>query len=366
MGRCVLNTKSENKSTTVHVSNDGGSRSQVQTLVLMAVTILGIYLCYRMASPFLPAITWALALSVLFSPLQRWLESKRMHPGLAAGISVSVAILIVAVPATFVVKQLVQQAVSGAELVNAKVESGELQRAIEAQPRIASFAKLIERHIDLPGTVKTFSGWLTTAAGPIVTGSVVQIIGFCITFYMLFFFLRDRRTALQSLRSLSPLPAAEMDRLFSRVADTIYATIYGTVAVAALQGFLGGLMFWWLGLPLPLLWGAVMALLALVPVLGIFVVWIPAAIFLALEGNFGKAITLSLWCGIVVGNVDNLLRPVLVGNRLKFHTILVFMSLVGGLLVFGSAGIIIGPVTLTVVTVLLEFWRSSREDLREY
>jgi predicted PurR-regulated permease PerM len=310
-----------------------------------------------MALPFLPAITWALALAILFSPFQRWLESKRIHPGLAAGISVLVAILIVAVPATFVVKHLVQQAANGAKIINAKVESGEWQRAIEAQPRIASLVDLIERHIDLPGTVKTFSGWLTTVAGPIVTGSVVQIIGFCITFYLLFFFLRDRRAALHSLRSLSPLPEAEMDLLFSRVADTIYATIYGTVAVAALQGFLGGLMFWWLGLPLPLLWGVVMALLALVPVLGVFVVWIPAAIFLALEGSVEKALILSLWGAIVVGSVDNLLRPILVGNRLKFHTIIIFMSLVGGLLVFGSSGLILGPVTLTVVTVLLEFWR---------
>jgi predicted PurR-regulated permease PerM len=359
MEKCVLNTKGENKSTDVHVSNGWGSRRHVQPFVLMAATILGVYLCFQMALPFLPAVTWALTLAVLFTPFQRRLEARRMCPGLAAAISVAIAILVVAAPATFIGKQLVQQAASGAELINAKVASGEWQRAIEAQPRLASLVDLIERYIDLPGTVKTFSDWLSTFAGPIVTGSVIQLIGFCITFYMLFFFLRDRKAALQALRSLSPIPVAETDLLFSRVSDTIYATVYGTLAVSILQGFLGGLMFWWLGLTLPLLWGVVMAFLALVPALGVFVVWIPAAVFLALEGSLGKAVILSLWGGIVVGSVDNLLRPILMGKRLKFHTILVFMSLVGGLLVFGASGIILGPVTLTVATVLLESWRDK-------
>ena len=150
---------------------------------------------------------------------------------------------------------------------------------------------------------------------------------------------------------------AETDRLCGRVGDTIYATIYGTLAVSAVQGLLGGLMFWWLGLPAPLFWGVVMALLAVVPVLGAFVVWIPAALFLAMEGSWGKAIILAVWGGVVVGSIDNLLRPVLVGKRLQLHTVFVFISVVGGLLVFGASGLILGPVVLTITTVLLENWR---------
>ncbi len=351
------NNKSERKSTAIPVAKDHGARTHIQMLVLMAATILGIYLCYRMAVPFLPAITWALTLAVLFSPVQRRLESKRIPPGLSALISISLAILIVAVPAAFMGQRLVQQAAKSAELIKVKVESGEWQRAIETQPNLAPIVNMIERHIDLPGTMKTLAGWLTNVTGEIIKGSVFQMIGVCMTFYLLFFFLRDRRLALQSLRSLSPLPTADTDRLFNRVADTIYAMIYGTLVVSVLQGFLGGLMFWWLGLSAPLFWGLMMALLALVPVLGVFVIWIPAAIFLALEGSWDKALILSLWGGIVVGGIDNLLRPILVGNRLKLHTILTFMSVIGGLFLFGSAGIILGPVTLTVIKVLLEFWR---------
>src|SRR4029077_11006468 len=129
-------------------------------------------------------------------------------------------------------------------------------------------------------------------------------------------FLRDRRLALETLRTLSPLSQVEMDRLFTQLADTFYATIYGIVVVAGVQGTWGGLMFWWLGLPTPLLWGLVMALLAVVPVLGAFIVWLPASIFLALDGSWEKAVILALWGGLVVSTIDNLLYPMLVGNRL--------------------------------------------------
>ena len=141
-----------------------------------------------------------------------------------------------------------------------------------------------------------------------------------------------------------------------RVGDTIHATVYGTFAIAAVQGLLGGLMFWWLELPAPLLWGLMMSLLAIVPMLGASVIWAPAALFLALEGNVGSALMLAVWGILVVSTIDNLLRPIFVGNRLKLHTILAFMSVVGGLVLFGPAGLILGPVILTVTMLLLEIW----------
>lgn len=346
-------------------AQDWASRSHVQTVVLATATVLGIYLCYRLAVPFLPALAWAVALAVLFAPLQRRLESRLKRPALAAIISVLIIGVIVVVPVTFLGQRLVMQAAQGAELVEAKVKSGEWRRALDAQPQFAPIADVIEQQIDLPGTLKTFATWLSTAAGSIVKGSVFQLIGFCLTFYLLFFFLRDSRAILQSLRSLSPLSDTEMDRLFGRIGDTIHATVYGTLAVAAMQGFLGGLMFWWLGLSAPLLWGVVIALLAVVPLLGAFIVWLPAAIYLALEGNWGHALILTAWGMFVVGTIDNLLRPILVGNRLKLHTVLAFMSVVGGLMLFGPAGSILGPVTLTTTLVLLEIWRSRMGSAAE-
>ncbi len=335
---------------------DWASASHMRTLVLMAATVIGAYFCYAMAAPFMPAITGAFALAVLFAPMQTWLEAKVKSANFAAAIAVLTIALIVVVPASFVAQRLVREAASGAQLIDAKVESGEWRRNLAAQPTLAPIAAKIESELDLPGAIKSFNTWLTGAAGALVRGSLIQVIGLAMTFYLLFFFLRDRRTALRAVRALLPMQQREVSALFQRVGDTIYATIYGTLAVAGVQGMLGGFMLWCLGVQAALLWGMVMAILAVVPVLGAFIVWIPAALFLALEGSWGKALILTLWGVFVVGTIDNLLRPMLVGTRLKLHTVLVFLSVIGGLAVFGASGLVLGPVILTITILLLEIW----------
>jgi predicted PurR-regulated permease PerM len=178
-----------------------------------------------------------------------------------------------------------------------------------------------------------------------------------ITVFALFYFIRDGDDVRRLIRSLLPFGNRDADRFLTRISDTVYATTWGTVVVAAVQGALGGLMFWWLGLPAPLLWGTVMALLAIVPVLGAFVVWVPAAIVLALDGSWGKAIILAVWGGVVVALIDNLLYPVLVGNRMRLHTLAVFIAIVGGLSLFGAYGLVLGPAALAAAVELRRIWR---------
>lgn len=334
------------------------SRENTRALVLLALTALGLYLCYRLTVPFLPALTWAVTIAVLVVPVHRWIETKISRPGVAAGLSVLIVAVIVVVPASFVAERMIAEAAKGAEAVRGHVESGGWRRLLESNPSLAPLGQWIEQKVDLSGTLGSAAGLLTDKGASLVRGSVRQLVGLLLTFYLLFYFLRDRAAGLESLRAVLPLTGAEARRLFQRVADTIYATIYGTVAVAAIQGVLGGLMFWWLGLPAPLLWGLVMGLLAIIPVLGAFIVWIPAAIFLALAGSWVKAIVLIVWGGVVVAGIDNLLYPILVGNRLKMHTVLAFISVVGGLFVFGASGLILGPVVLTITLLLLEIWRA--------
>jgi predicted PurR-regulated permease PerM len=336
--------------------DDWGSRSHTHTLLLMAVTIVGIYFCYQLAAPFFPAFAWALALAVLFAPLHRWLESKVKHPNLVAMICVLVAALIVVVPAIFVADQMIGEASRGAETIKKMVDTGEWRRSLDAHPLISPVVSWIDHQFDLPEIVNTATSWLTNTAASFVNRSMLHLIGIVLTFYIFFYFLRDRSVLLESIRSLSPLSEEDMNRMFDGVKDTVHATLYGTFAVAVVQGTLGGLMFWWLGLPAPLLWGMVMAILAVVPVLGAFIIWIPAAIFLFLQGSEGKALLLTLWGAIVVGGIDNLLYPILVGTQLKMHTVLAFISLVGGLIVFGTSGLILGPVLFTVTKILLETW----------
>ncbi|MFA7329474.1 MAG: AI-2E family transporter [Candidatus Delongbacteria bacterium] len=344
------------------IVDDRRLSGSVQTPVLIAATILGLWICWQLTLPFLSVLVWALTLAVLFAPLQLWLEARLGRPGLAAALCVLVVALLVALPVVFVGQRLIQESILGAELVRGKVESGEWLRALEARPRLAPVAQWVRQSIDLPGTIQAFVGWMSAAAGSVLRGSAIQLAAVGLTFYLFYYLLRDRVAALQVLRSASPLSRVDMDRLLERLGDTISATVYGTLAVALIQGLLGGLMFWWLGLPAPLFWGVVMALLSVIPVLGAFIIWVPAALFLLLAGQWGRALILALWGGIVVGGVDNLLRPMLVGRRLHQHTLVAFISVVGGLLLFGASGLILGPLTFTLTAVLLESWRKPPED----
>ncbi|MFN0194750.1 MAG: AI-2E family transporter [Aestuariivirga sp.] len=150
------------------------------------------------------------------------------------------------------------------------------------------------------------------------------------------------------------MSATETAYVLRRFVDTVHATVFGKLVVAAVQGTLGGLMFWWLGLPLPILWGAVMGMLAIVPVLGAFVIWVPAAVYLALEGEWGKALILAAWGGGVVASIDNILYPMLVGNRLKLHTVPAFIGAIGGIVIFGASGLILGPAIISVTLALIK------------
>jgi predicted PurR-regulated permease PerM len=330
-------------------------------LALTALMLIGLYLCCRLALPFLPALSWALALAIVLSPLQRRLESKLKRPNLATAISLAVTAVIVVLPVIFIASRLITEISKGAELIQARAAAGTLTRFLHDYPQLAPLEGWIEQQqIDLSETVGTLGTWLTTTATSFLRGSVMQLTGLLLTFYLLFYFLRDRHLALDSLRSLAPLSSTETDCLFDRVTTTIHATVYGTLVVAMIQGTLGGLMFWLLGLPAPLLWGLVMGLLAIIPLLGAFVIWVPAALWLASQGMWGKALALTAWGAIVVGGIDNLIYPILVGNRLHQHTIIAFISLVGGLIFFGSSGIILGPLSVTLTLLLLEIWHDRK------
>ena len=331
---------------------------RVRALALAAATIAGIVVCVLLTAPFLGALAWALALAILFAPLHARIETRLKHPNVGAMVSVVTLALIVAVPATFVAERLIEEAATSAAFIQTKVASGAVQRVLDAHPSIAPIGKWIEQQIDLPAMMASLAAWLSNVGASFVRGSVVQVLEVVLTFYLLFYFLRDRQAAQRLIHDLLPLTRVETDRLFGRVVDTVQATIYGTVAVAAVQGTLGGLMFWFLGLPTPLLWGLVMGLLSVVPVLGAFVVWIPAAILLALDGSWGKAVVLAVWGAVVVGGIDNVLRPMLVGNRLRLHTVPAFISMIGGLVLFGASGFILGPLAVTVTMLLVEIWAS--------
>ena len=333
------------------------SRERALVVVLVVATALAFYVCYKLARPFLPALAWALALAVVAHPAHEWVARRVKSANLAAGLAVVVVALLLIAPAVFVARQLAREAVEGAQTIQAGIEGGEWRSHVEGDARLAPVLTWVEGQIDLKGEIERLASGITARVSSFVAGSIRALAELLVTLFALFFFFRDRREITAALRSLVPLSDAETDEVFARVGDTIHATVYGTVLVSIVQGVLGGLMFWVLGLPAPLLWGVVMALLAIVPVLGAFVVWLPAAIYLALAGSWGKALILVAWGTLVVSLIDNLLYPALVGKRLRLHTLPVFIAIVGGIMLFGAAGLILGPVALAVTVALVDVWR---------
>lgn len=333
------------------------TRDHALIVVLVAATALLLFFCWQLVHPFMTPIAWALALAVVARPLHGWIARRVKQPGIAAGAAVFLIAVALVALASFVGHSILKEAAAGAQTIQAGLETGQWRAQLAANPRLVGALTALEQQANLTGQLHGVAGEIGKRVSQLVTGSAWVIVQLMLTLFVLFYFFRDQRMALGALRSFVPLSERETDEVFTRVADTIHATIFGTLVVASVQGALGGLMFWWLGLPAPILWGVVMALLAIVPVLGAFVVWMPAAIFLAASGQWGKAAILTVWGGVIVALIDNLLYPILVGKRLRLHTVPVFFAIVGGLAIFGAAGVILGPVILALTDAILEIWR---------
>lgn len=309
-------------------TQDWFTHRRVLALVLIAGTVVTFFLCYLLVVPFLPSFAWALALAVMARPVHNLVVRFVKHCDLAAVTKLQ-----------------------GGTILNFE------ERVLRDFPQFTWAVEWFRENVDLRDHGQRI---VQAAAGDVIwaiRGPIEASIQLMVTFFMLFFFFRDRQRVLEGVRSFLPLTAMEADVAFRRIRDTVHATIYGTVVVGLVQGILGGLAFWWLALPSPVLWGVIMALLGIIPILGAFLIWIPAAIWLAVEGDWTRALILTAWGSVVIGLIDNILYPVLVGNRLRLHTLTAFIAVIGGLAVFGLSGVILGPVIVAVGLALVDTWR---------
>jgi len=159
-----------------------------------------------------------------------------------------------------------------------------------------------------------------------------------------------------------PLRREQSEAIILRTQQVVSASVYGVVTIAVIQGILGGLMFWILGIPSPLLWAVLMAFVCMIPVAGSFLVWLPLSIYLMIGGHWAKAVVLIVWGALVISTIDNFLRPKLVGGQTKLHELFVFFSVLGGISVFGLLGIVLGPVVLAITLGLLQTFQKQQED----
>ncbi|MBA4018238.1 MAG: AI-2E family transporter [Pirellula sp.] len=338
--------------------NADGWFSRERSLALALIGLLGIcfYICYLMALPFLSAIAWAGALALVVYPLHSRLETRWQRPNVAAAATVAIVATAIVGPVFLIVKSLIAQVTEGLAGLQAHADS-----IIERYPRLAPYWEKVNDG-KVPEEARETVNSLAGNVPGYLTGSIWIGAQLLITFFMLFYFLRDHRAIGRSIAGLLPLTRNEAHQTMRRAKDTIFATIYGSLSVALVQGILGGFMFWILDLPTPLFWGVVMSGLATIPMLGTFVVWMPAAVFLGLEGEWGRATILVVWGALAIGLVDNMLYPFLVGARLRLHPLPVFVAIVGGISLFGASGVVLGPVAMSVTEALLDVWRRRTAD----
>jgi len=335
-------------------------------LLLAAVSLAFAWVLH----PFYGAVLWATVIAVIFEPLyRRLLTPLGGRRGLAAALTVLIIIAIVILPLAMIATSLVQEA-SG--LVT-KIQSREydfgsyLQKIFDALPAWAT--SLIER-LNLQ-SLSTLKQWL--ASGLMKGGEVLApqalslgmnafefMIGFGIMLYLLFFLLRDGEALVGRIKEAIPLHDHRKSALFTRFADVVRATVKGGILVALAQGTLGGIAFWFLGIHAALLWAALMAFLSLLPAIGAGLVWMPVAIYFLATGAIWQGIGLVLYGVLVIGLVDNVLRPFLVGKESKLPDYVVLISTLGGIEVFGLNGFVIGPLIAAMFMVSWEIFSVSR------
>jgi predicted PurR-regulated permease PerM len=211
-------------------------------------------------------------------------------------------------------------------------------------------AYLLERLENISGAI---AGRTLGLLGGVV-GAIFQMFFTVFTMYYLF---RDGNRIFNGMLEVVPLNAAETRQIFDRTREVIHASVYGVIVIAMIQGTLGGLAFAALGLPSAVVWGVAMFFLSMVPMVGSSVIWVPTAIYLAMSGHWGKALALALWGALVIGTVDNFLRPKLVGERAGLHELLIFFSVLGGIQIWGPLGLVLGPVIIAVTLALFDIFK---------
>jgi predicted PurR-regulated permease PerM len=347
-----------------------GLEDKTFILLVIAVSLAFAWILW----PFFGAVLWGTILAIVFAPVDRWLRGimgqNRSYAALATVLNV---LLIVILPLTVIVGLLLQEAFA----VYERFQSGDLnfgryfQQVLGVLP--AWVNDLVERFglTNLGAMQEKLSGGLVEGS-QFVAGKVFDIgqntfdlaINLCIVLYLLFFFLRDGDDLARRIRTAVPLHPNQQRELFDMFTTVIRATVKGNVVTAIAQGVLGGLIFWILNVHAPVLWGVVMAFLSLLPAVGAALIWLPVAIYFLVTGAIWQGIVLIAFGVLVIGLVDNLLRPILVGKDTKLPDYVVLVSTLGGMAIFGLNGFVIGPLIAAMFMAVWEIFAASRVGTR--
>lgn len=339
--------------------------TRARWIAAMAATAIALYLCWLMLKPFVVVLEWATVLVIVFYPVHKRLASRIRRPGLSSLLSCLLVIVVVLLPLTFVIATLAR------ELAGTAQNFQQVMPFLNTQsPRTARFLVWLQQHINfspeesqqflVDQARNTMKALLDRSVG--FVGNILSTIvkAFFVVFTMYYLF-RDGDKIVKALPHVMPLKKEQSEAILARTGQVISASVYGVVTIAMLQGVLGGLAFWILGVPSPTLWAVILTFVCMIPVAGSFFVWIPVAIYLGLTGHWTKALLMALWGALVISTIDNFLRPKLMRQYTKLHELFVFFSVLGGLQVFGLLGIVMGPVVLALTLGLLNTFKPPDE-----
>ncbi len=346
------------------------TRQTIATLFFLLFFGLIIYLFYLIISPFLAPIIWAGILATAFHPVYAGMVARlKGRRGLGSALMCLLISVLIVLPVVGVVIAIGRESIEAYNVISAKVESGEVEQAIRSAVPVLEqklgrlFVMLNLDRVDFRGVfisaLRRISSFFVQRSSEIVGGFAGFVASFFVMLFTLFFLFRDGDRLLVELNALSPLPPDFGRRVIGQFKEVTIATLYGNLLTAAVQGTLGGLIFLFIGLPAPLLWGAVMALLSLVPLVGTALVWLPVSIYLMITGELGRGVVLMLFGALVIGSVDNILKPLLIRGRARMHTLLVFFSVLGGLQAFGFLGFVLGPVIVAFLLTFVQAWKAQ-------
>lgn len=339
-----------------------GNETPWKQVTLFLLTIAVLIICGFILLPFFSALVGAVVLAVIGQWPYRWLTTKIQSRNLCAALTLLLITLVIVTPIYLLAHSLTEQAIH----VISALRSDSTQQAIasyfQQHPTLANQINAITDSLDLQNTTRSVAAYLGSRFAGFIGRSFSAITQIVVMLFILFFIFRDRDLAISFVRSLLPLRPDESDRLIERVGDTIYASALGRLAIAAVQGLLADLSYWVLGVPNHLFWAILTGTMAMVPAFGAFLVWVPVGLYLGFSGHWGKAALLAIWGGAIVSTIDNLLYPVLIGPRLRQHTVAVLISILGGIAVFGITGVVLGPVAFTAASTLLEIWKTRNTE----
>lgn len=334
---------------------------RLSKVIYLIFTLITFYLFYKILSPFIFTISWAMVLSITFYPLYKLILGSSKREWSASLLTLAVIIITVLLPFFFIISSLTGDIT---DIYN-KIEQQGIENIInldiytrleETLQKVVP-AELLQRfnlQESLAATLRSLGEYIFNNITGLLTNAVVLVGNFVIMLMIIYFFLKDGEALAAYLKKLLPLTEELKHRFEERIKETVIAGVYGGIVVGIAQGLLGGIAFWLFGTPSPVFWGATMAVASLVPLFGTFLIWGPASLIMFLSGSYMKGIGLFLFGFLIISTIDNIIKPLVIGGRTKMHTLLVFLSVLGGIKLMGLVGFIIGPLIATLFLTLIE------------